>query len=74
MCSAVSAPQQPAAVHRSPGAQGRIDRIGILGRPGRQRVGRHSALLAFPQKQHVDDRESYGPTKGMHHLFLAAAA
>ena len=49
-----------AAVHRSPGPEGRIDGIGILGRPGRQRVVRHSAVPAFPQKQHVDDRGSYG--------------
>ena len=45
--------QQSAAMHRVPAAQGRIDRIGILGRARRQRVVTHPALPPLAQQRHA---------------------
>ena len=39
--------EQPAAMHRRPGAQRGIDGIRVLSRAGRQRVVRHPALPAL---------------------------
>ena len=52
-------PEQPAAVHRSPVAQGRINGIGILDRPRRERVVGHSAAPALGQDHRAGDRGSY---------------
>ena len=66
--------QQSAAMHRIPGAQGRIDGIGILGRAGRQRVVTCPALQPLAQQLRARARGAHRLAKRQHHRLSAAGA
>ena len=66
--------QQSASMHRIPGAQGRIDRIGVLGRTGRQRVVTHPALQPFAQYPRAGARKAHRIAKRQHALLPATGA
>ena len=63
---------QPAAVHRVTFAERRIDGIGVLGGPLRQRVVGDPALPAFPRKHRTHDDGPDRLTHPEHHRLLAA--
>ena len=66
--------QQSAAMHWIPGAQGRIDGIGHLGRAGRQRVVTHPALQPLAQQLRARARSAHRLAKRQHHRLSAAGA
>ena len=66
--------EQPAAMHRVPGTQGRIDGIGVLRRARRQRVVTHPAVHPLAQRLRERAHRAHRLAKRPNHRLLAPRA